>query len=90
MSRGQRGVAEHDRDDRVLAGLELEARAVHAGAEVRGVVAQPLRAARRSSLEQVEHRDGRRRRWPAASVLEKRYGRERWRSSRSSRWRPAT
>ena len=77
--RGERRVAEHHRDDRVLARHELEARFVMRRAEVRRVARTAARAARRRS------RAGRAPSSEApaiagGSVLENRYGRERWRS----------
>src|SRR5580704_14989 len=51
---GERGIAEHHRDDRMLAGLEVESRPREAGAEEARVVEQ-LRAQLRGVLEELEH-----------------------------------
>src|SRR6516164_8830463 len=54
-ARGERRIAEHHRDDRMLAGFQVEARGGESGAEEARVI-EELRSQLRAVLEQIEHR----------------------------------
>ena len=73
-------VAEHDRDDRMLAGPDREAGLGHGAPEPAGVGREPV-AQRAGRPRAARGRRARRTTRAGASVFEKRYGRERWRSS---------
>src|SRR5207237_1152876 len=56
---GERRIPDHDRNDRMLPGLEIEAGALEAGTEEARVL-EELRAQLRGALEEVQHREARR------------------------------
>ena len=81
---GERGVAEHHGNDRVLARLQVEARLLEAGAEVARVVEQLLAQLGRV-LRADPARAGSRAATTGGMLFENRYGRERCRSQSMTR-----